>query len=192
MNNYYEILEISENASPEVIERVYKLLAKKHHPDLNPNNQKEAEEKFKLITAAYDVLSNPEKRKEYDEELKASRAVTQSTYTSSQPYYGDDSNMTTAQKQAVEQANLEYEKNKAYNDAYYNALKRMGVQPKTKDSPRETWNKIRSIGLTIFFVFILFVILLNIPYTRQKMNNIYYNNGPIRMIVDFLTGGANK
>jgi len=189
MNNYYEILEVSETASPEVIERVYKLLAKKHHPDVNPGNKKEAEEKFKLITAAYDVLSNPEKRKEYDAELKASKAQSQNTYTTqSQPYYGYDSNMTEEQKQAVQKANMEYEKSKAYNEAYYDVLKRMGAKPKTKDTPRETWNKIRSIGLTIFFVWVLFIILLNIPYTRQKLNNIYYNNGPIRMIVDFLTG----
>lgn len=69
MKNYYEILEISSNASQEVIDRVYKLLAKKYHPDLNPDNQEEAAEKFKEISEAYEILSDEYKRKKHDEEL---------------------------------------------------------------------------------------------------------------------------
>ena len=73
MKNFYEILEVNENASQEVIERIYKLLAKKYHPDLNPDNPKEAEEKFKEISEAYETLSNSDKRKEYDDKLKLQR-----------------------------------------------------------------------------------------------------------------------
>lgn len=71
MKNYYDELEISKNASQEVIEKVYKVLAKKYHPDMNQgDNQKEAEEKFKTISQAYEILSNPEKREKYDLELQ--------------------------------------------------------------------------------------------------------------------------
>ena len=66
MKSYYEILEVSETASQEVIERVYKVLAKKYHPDMNLDNPKEAEEKFKEVSTAYETLSNPDKRKKYD------------------------------------------------------------------------------------------------------------------------------
>ena len=69
--NYYDILEVNKNASPEIIEKAYKTLVKKYHPDLQDNNLKaEYEEKIKLINEAFEVLSNSEKRKNYDLNLK--------------------------------------------------------------------------------------------------------------------------
>ena len=56
MINYYEVLEVSENASKEVIEKAYKALAKKYHPDLNKDNPKEAESKMKQLNEAYEEL----------------------------------------------------------------------------------------------------------------------------------------
>lgn len=64
--DYYEILGVSRNASEDEIKRAYRKLAKKYHPDLNPNN-KEAEQKFKEVNEAYEVLSNSEKRARYDQ-----------------------------------------------------------------------------------------------------------------------------
>ena len=68
--NYYEILGVSENATQDEISKVFKKLAKQYHPDrwvnASENEQKEAEEKFKEISEAYDILSNPDKRREYD------------------------------------------------------------------------------------------------------------------------------
>lgn len=72
MKNYYEILEINEKASQEVIEKVYKVLVKKYHPDLQENSGEKAkyEEKIKEINEAYEVLSDEIKRKEYDTKLE--------------------------------------------------------------------------------------------------------------------------
>lgn len=69
--NYYDILQINQNASPEIIEKAYKTLAKKYHPDLQEeSNKKEAEEILKEINEAYEILSNPEKKASYDQDLK--------------------------------------------------------------------------------------------------------------------------
>lgn len=63
--NPYKVLEVSSNASFEDIRKSYRKLARKYHPDSNPNN-KAAEEKFKEINDAYTILSDETKRAEYD------------------------------------------------------------------------------------------------------------------------------
>ena len=64
--DYYSVLGLKQGASDKDVTRAYRRLAKQHHPDANSGN-KEAEERFKDISAAYDVLGDPAKRKEYDE-----------------------------------------------------------------------------------------------------------------------------
>lgn len=71
METLYDILEVSRKASKEVIEKAYKTLAKKYHPDLQtPENKAIAEEKMKKINEAYSILSDESKRQEYDEKLE--------------------------------------------------------------------------------------------------------------------------
>jgi curved DNA-binding protein len=64
--DYYKILEIDKNATPDAVKKAYRKLARKFHPDLNPND-KEAHRKFQQINEANEVLSDPEKRKKYDQ-----------------------------------------------------------------------------------------------------------------------------
>lgn len=63
--DYYKVLGISKNASNKDVKKAYRKLARKYHPDLNPNDRV-AEKKFKEINEANEVLSNPENRKKYD------------------------------------------------------------------------------------------------------------------------------
>jgi len=64
--DYYKILGVNKNASDEDIKKAYRKLARKLHPDLNPND-KEAHHKFQQVNEANEVLSDPEKRKKYDQ-----------------------------------------------------------------------------------------------------------------------------
>ncbi len=64
--DYYEVLGLHRNASETEIKKAFRKLAIQHHPDKNPGD-KEAEEKFKELTEAYEVLSDPQKRAQYDQ-----------------------------------------------------------------------------------------------------------------------------
>src|SRR2546423_14248452 len=64
--DYYKVLGINKNATTDEIKKAYRKLARKFHPDLNPND-KEANKKFQQVNEANEVLSDPDKRKKYDQ-----------------------------------------------------------------------------------------------------------------------------
>ena len=86
MENYYSILNVSNNADEDQIKQAYRTLAMKYHPDKNPDN-KAAEEKFKHISEAYSVLSDPQRRRDYDLGTSTPFSSSEKTYT-----YGQNTN----------------------------------------------------------------------------------------------------
>jgi len=94
--DYYKILGIDKSATEAEVKKAYRKLARKYHPDLNPND-KEAEQKFKEVNEANEVLSHPENRKKYDqygedwkhsEEFEKSRQQQQSRRGTQQGDFG--------------------------------------------------------------------------------------------------------
>lgn len=64
--DYYQVLGVDRDADPDALKKAYRALAHLHHPDKNPDNTEEAEEKFKEISEAYSVLSDPDRKRSYD------------------------------------------------------------------------------------------------------------------------------
>jgi curved DNA-binding protein len=94
--DYYKILECDKNATADEIKKAYRKLARKYHPDVNPNDEN-AKKKFQQINEANEVLSDAEKRKKYDqhgENWKHAEAYEKAgnAHTGGQPYSGGEQN----------------------------------------------------------------------------------------------------
>ncbi|MEI7734771.1 MAG: J domain-containing protein [Ferruginibacter sp.] len=101
--DYYKILGISKDASEEDVKKAYRKLARKLHPDLNPND-KEAQKKFQQINEANEVISDQEKRKKYDQygkdwqhadQFEQQRKSQQASRQSGQHFSGDDGDFSS-------------------------------------------------------------------------------------------------
>ena len=212
MKNYYEILEISQNASKEIIDKAYRVLAKKYHPDSNkPEDKQWAEEQFKEINEAYEVLSDENKKREYDQNLI--NANTQNNETEEYEklneeneklklelehlkYMQKNENMQNEEPYKEQEyntnqqynTNQEYEQTiknayqQAYNEAYVQGLKNMGVKIKYKKNYKDY------LAIILTFVIIIGVgaLLWNIPFTKQWLISIYQNNPGIKETADFI------
>lgn len=131
--NYYEILEIDKNASPEIIKKAYSTLAKKYHPDLQPDDKKrEAESTFKLINEAYETLSDEAKKTEYDKTIVTS-TVSQEDYNA---IYQENEQLKSIinqlQKQPIQQNN---------SNNINNNITQQNVEPKYQDAPDPNYYK---------------------------------------------------
>lgn len=201
--NYYDILEVNKNASPEMIEKAYKLLVKKYHPDLQENNLKiEYEEKIKKINEAYEVLSNQEKRKNYD--------LTLNNITISSDDYNNLINENINLKNEINY--LKFNLNKIQNnnhmninsdDYYFN--KNINLYENTNKKIYDKANNItntnntnlntnyitenlikNSIALfiTVIIITIIGFILWHIPFIKNYLLNLYYKNSLLQYIIN--------
>lgn len=109
MKNFYKILEVDKDASVDVIEKAYKVLAKKYHPDLQETEEqkKKAEEKIKEINEAYEILKDEEKRKKYNVEYEREYVKASTTNNVQNNAYNTYTHQTTHSQtyQGTENAN---------------------------------------------------------------------------------------
>ena len=171
--NYYEILEVDKNASPEIIKKAYNTLAKKYHPDLQNDDVKHLyEEKLKLINEAYETLSDNAKRAEYDKiliseldtlkekidtlskENELLKSQHQNNYqTQKNSYYREATNITSQNNYNEEQ--IRQAKQQAYHDAYIQDLKNRGYKIKYKKEPKDYFKNFIAFLLTTFILLFL-------------------------------------
>lgn len=203
MKNFYEILEISEKASPEVVEKAYKTLVKKYHPDLqtDSNIKKEYEIKIKEINEAYETISNSNLREKYDEKLKKEQIkYAQNVQAESQVQYQKHENTNSQSKTTAQynpnsihsyklQSDERYEKfkeeykqavKKAYQDAYVKKLRDMGYRVRYKKTPKQ---KLQNFLIVIASIIIV-ILICQLPFIKNYLHNLYENNSIIKTIVD--------
>ncbi len=179
--NYYEILEVDKNASPEIIKKAYNTLAKKYHPDLQNDDVKHLyEEKLKLINEAYETLSDNAKRAEYDKiliseldtlkekidtlskENELLKSQHQNNYqTQKNSYYREATNITSQNNYNEEQ--IRQAKQQAYHDAYIQDLKNRGYKIKYKKEPKDYFKNFIAFLLTTFILLFLW----QLPFVRN-------------------------
>ena len=186
--NYYDILEVNKNASPEIIEKAYKTLVKKYHPDLQDNNLKaEYEEKIKLINEAFEVLSDSEKRKNYDLNLKQTEfsvedynnLINENLKLKNEINYLKN-NLINYKNNINNNLNNKINENLNYNDINKNNLNNnKNINNNYSENIRQKYNlnsileNIFALFLTIFIFIFIFFILFCIPYTRNFLINFF-------------------
>lgn len=138
MKDYYEILEVSRTASSEVIEKAYRILAKKYHPDRYNNGV--SDYKFKQIQTAYEILSNPKMRREYDFQLKENKIKQ------------DDKSINTS----VEQITNSY--SKAFRKFIYNE-KHKSSSERIKD--------LKAFAITVLIMIVIIFICIKVPFIKK-------------------------
>ncbi len=181
MKNYYEILEVNKRASKEVIEKAYKVLVKKYHPDLFTGEKKiYAERKIKEINEAYNVLTNEFMREQYDAELeKQEQQILYEKYNRQPNNRNQDKKMDNKkEKEEIEEDNKKMKKNKVGSFSGLLDLCRelYKNKPKREEFKEITKKDILAFVLTIIVVILIGIALWFIPFTNGWMRELLFEN----------------
>lgn len=185
MKNYYEILEVDKNASEEVIEKAYKTLAKKYHPDLQ--NDSDCQDKMRQINEAYEILSNDFKRREYDEKIKRQSVSIEEYNRIIQENNRLKKDLKRVANQREINQNQERLEEMSIVQRYYEQIKKATKQPQMRYERKKTkisLEKIRKIVIYIAILIGIGLVLAIVPFTRKFFINLYNNNVIIKLLVD--------
>lgn len=214
----YDILEVSEKASKEVIDKAYKVLAKKYHPDLQTEeNKSEAESIMKEINEAYNVLSDDIAREKYDAELANAREIEkqenlrrqQEMYSnvnanmqntqSAQGNINSDKDLQRSMQEALKKQQENYRmQQEAYakqqaemEKQYNNAYYKYLKSLGYKVKFKWTWKQYLMLLIVIVVLIVIGLILWIIPPTHNWMLNLYNDNIFVKTIVNVVIGIFN-
>lgn len=170
MKNYYQILEVNENASPEVIEKAYKVLAKKYHPDSWPSDKIYwAEDRFKEITEAYQTLSNIDLRKSYDLQIGINNSFENKytdLYNEHEKLKQEVNSMKIRNKSKEYKENLEGNESTSYFKRYSATIKNL-IYDEMKKSQEERSKDLKALLLTIVIISILIFVFWKVPFLHN-------------------------
>lgn len=209
--NYYEILEVNENASIEVIDKAYRVLAKKYHPDVYEGDKKQAEAMMQKLNEAYDVLSDENKRSNYDailkrkKQIELEKSITENKKNSSI----DSQNFNNINSQTETDTPLnnpaKYNKEKfvvdttymdekqkrkikkklqeRYVEAYDNYLRSRGYKLRYKWTPKRFLKAILIVAFSILILTLIFFL----PPVHNYFISVYESNPIFKMTVDLIS-----
>lgn len=185
MKNYYEILEVNPKASREVIEKAYRVLVRKYHPDLySGEKQQYAEKKTKEINEAYRILSDEFLREQYDTELEKEeimyRKSNYQTQKNREETKTNRNNLTKQEKRNPLQKR-EYKPQVGSFGSILQLMKELIHDLAKSKEKREklkemTKQDVFAIALTIIVVILIGVILWFIPFTNGWMRELLFEN----------------
>lgn len=185
MKNYYEILEVDKNASEEVIEKAYKTLAKKYHPDLQNNSN--CQDKMRQINEAYEILSNDFKRREYDEKIKRQSVSIEEYNRIIQENNRLKKDLKRVANQREMSQNQERLEEMSIMQRYYEQIKKATKKPQMRYERKKTKISLEKIKKIVIYIAILIgigLVLAIVPFTRKFFINLYNNNVIIKLLVD--------
>lgn len=169
MKNYYEILEVNKKASKEVIEKAYKVLVKKYHPDLQKNEKQiDKDKKIREINEAYEVLSNDFLREQYDIEYERHENVS----------YKVEKEEIKKEEEEIENLNTKMEKHKvgSFSGLITLVKELYKNKPKREELKEVTKRDILALILTIIIVISIGIALWFIPFTNGWMRELLFEN----------------
>ena len=194
MKDYYGILEVNEKASQEIIEKAYRTLVKKYHPDLYSSVEKrEAERKLKDINEAYNILSDNFLRSQYDLELQKERTrakmseneSAENTQNYQQNYQNYQQNTTQKRNKDTsgnkrKKPKTEYVRNKSNVGTIFGLVDLVkdlwANKPEKRERKKMNQTDWLAVGLTIVALLIIGVILWFIPFTNGWMRQLLFEN----------------
>lgn len=194
MKNYYEILQVNEKASKEIIEKAYKVLVKKYHPDLQKDAKKKdiLDQKLKQINEAYDVLSDEFLREQYDfefqkeKEEKLKQKYGEKSYrTERNNFYNNQSNIqqennNIQRKKDLNNNDKDIEEKNSHLGTFDGVIDLAKMlykdRPKRQEIKEMTKKDLIAIFLTILVVIALGLILWCIPFTQGFIKEFLFEN----------------